>query len=152
MGRLFEGYRRHARLIGVLYCIIPTVAWFIVVVALNPLREVYLLRVGISVTVGSYIAARANEYGVRLWLAKHRSPDGPATVGDGAILGSFVGLASSLIPPLTSLIGTRHPEEAKLFIIASWLLALFNGCWVGALVARSGLKGQGPNPARKEPA
>jgi len=152
MGGFFEGYRRHARLIGALYCIVPTLVWFGIVFAANPFREIYLARLGVSVVVGGFIAAKANEYGVRLWLAKHRSPEGPATVADGAVIGAFVGLASSLLPPLTALVATRHPEEVKMFIIASWLVALFNGCWVGAVVAHSGLRGGPREPGRQDPA
>jgi len=149
MGGLFGWYVRHARLLGALFCLVPTAIWFSVVVAVNPFREVYLVRLAISVIIGGYLAARANEYGIRLWLAKHRSPEGPATVADGAIMGAFVGLATSLLPPLTGLIASHHLEEAMIYVIASWLFALFNGCWVGALVARSGIKHPSPIPDPK---
>jgi hypothetical protein len=148
MGRLFERYVRNARLIGALYCIIPAVGWFLAAILLNPFRSVYLFRLAISVAIGGYLGARANEYGLRLWLAKHRSPDGPATIADGAFIGAGVGLAATLLTPLMGLIASNHPEEAKFLVILSWLVALFNGCWVGALVARWGLASTGsPTPA-----
>ena len=140
MNRLCEIYIRHARLIGAFYCWVPTVAWFAAIMSVVPLREVYLLRLAIAFFVGGYVAARMNDYGVHLWLIKHRSKDGPATVADGILIGAGVGIGITLLPPLSSLIGTRHPEEAKLFIIIAWAAGIVFGGLIGGLLSSIGRK------------
>jgi hypothetical protein len=103
-------------------------------------REVYLLRLVLSLLLGGWIAARINDYGVRLWLIKHRSQEGPATVIDGILMGAGVGMGTTFLPPLTLLIATHHPEEAKLFIILSWVAGIVFGGVIGGLLAFIGRK------------
>jgi hypothetical protein len=135
MQRFAESYIRRAKLAGVLYCVIPSVAWFVVGVCLIPFREVYLLRLAIAVIVGGGIAAWLHEYGVKLWLIKHRSVEGPATVVDGAIIGAAVGVSIQVVPALTGLIATNHLEEAKSTIIGVWLVSTVVGAIIGSLMA-----------------
>jgi DNA-binding transcriptional ArsR family regulator len=72
MKRLCDFYIQHAGLIGAIFCIIPTLAWFIGMFITIPFREVYLLRIGLCLVFGSAIAAYLNRYGVETWLCKHR--------------------------------------------------------------------------------
>jgi hypothetical protein len=137
MQRFAAGYIRRAKLAGVLYCVIPALVWFAVAMWLIgiPFREVYLLRLGLSVVVGGGIAAWLHEYGVKLWLTKHRSADGPATVVDGALIGSAIGLGIQILPALTAVIGTNHPEDAKTTIIIVWLVSIAVGAIIGSVLA-----------------
>ena len=100
-----------------------------------PFREVYLLRLGIAVLVGGWVAAWLHAYGVKIWLIKHRSPAGPATAVDGALIGTAVGGGIQVIPALTAFIATNHPEEAKAIVIGVWLVSLVIGALVGASLA-----------------
>ena len=138
MNRLCEIYIRRAKLIGICYCAVPVIAWFVAMICVVPFRGVYLLRLALSLIVGGYIAACLNDYGVRLWLLKHRSKEGPATVTDGFLMGAGVGVGINFIPPLTALIGTNHPEEAKLLILMSWLAGIVVGGLIGAILASFG--------------
>ena len=138
MNRLCEIYIRRTKLIGIFYCAVPVIAWFVGMMCLVSFRGVYLLRLALSLAVGCYIAARLNDYGVRLWVLKHRSKEGPATVMDGFLMGAGVGVGINIIPPLTSLIGTNHPEEAKLLILLSWLAGIVVGGLIGAILASAG--------------
>jgi len=151
MNRLCEGYIRHAKLIGAFFCWIPTVAWFAGLMFVVPFREVYLLRLAMALFVGGAVAACINDYGVRLWLIKHRSKEGPATVSDGLLIGAGVGIGTTLLPPLTALISTHHPEEAKLFIILSWSAGIVFGGLIGGVLASIGRKYLSQTaPAREE--
>jgi hypothetical protein len=105
-----------------------------------PFREVYLLRLALSLLLGGWIAARVNDYGVRLWLMKHRSQEGPGTISDGLLIGAGVGVGTTFLPPLTSLIATNHPEEAKLLIILSWSAGIVFGGLIGGTLASIGRK------------
>jgi len=140
MKRLCEWYIRHAKVIGLFYSWFPTVAWFAIMMFIVPFREVYLLRLALAIIVGGYIAAHVNDYGVRLWLIKHRSNGGPATVVDGILIGAGVGIGTTFLPPLTSLMATNHPEQAKLFIIVSWLAGIVFGGLIGGMLASIGRK------------
>ena len=133
--RFGESYIRLAKLIGALYCIVPSVAWFVGGLFLVPFREVYLLRLGLSVVLGGCVAAWLHEYGVKTWLIKHRSAQGPATVLDGAVIGAAVGVGIQILPALTGLIATNHPEEAKAVILGAWLASLGIGALLGAVLA-----------------
>jgi uncharacterized RDD family membrane protein YckC len=135
MKRFGDLYIRHARLVGALYCIVPALAWFVVGICLIPFREVYLLRLGLSVVVGGCVAAWVHEYGVKIWLVKHRSPEGPAGVVDGALIGAAVGFSTQILSALTSLIATNHPEDAKTIIIGAWLTSVAMGALVGSVMA-----------------
>jgi MFS family permease len=140
MKRLCEGYILHAKLIGAFYCWIPALAWFGWMMLVFPFREVYLIRLVLALLLGGCVAAWINDYGVRLWLVKHRSKEGPATIGDGFLMGAGVGIGITFLPPLTSLISTHHPEQAKLFIIVSWSAGVVLGGLIGSLLASIGRK------------
>ena len=135
---------RHPRWFGALYCIVPSVAWLVGAVCLIPFREVYLLRVALSVVIGGSIAAWLHEYGLKLWFVKHRGSEGPAGVLDGALIGAAVGWGIQVLPSLTSLIATNHPEEAKTAIIVIWLISAAIGALVGAALASAWVRGAGP--------
>lgn len=86
MKRLCEFYIRHPRLIGACYCILPVIVAYVLLFTTNPFRGVYVLRLVISLILGIPIAAYVNEFGLHLWLIKHRSTEGPATVPDGFLI------------------------------------------------------------------
>ncbi|MHC5056972.1 MAG: hypothetical protein ACYTKD_20010 [Planctomycetota bacterium] len=139
--RACDFYVRNAGKIGALYCVVPTLAWFGFMMTRVPaFRDVYLLRLGISVVVGGLIAAGVNRFGLGLWIAKHRSPNGPAGLVDGALVGAGIGVAAGLLPPLTNLIATNHMADAKTFIIAVWLAAPMVGALIGIVLATIGRK------------
>ncbi len=135
MRRLCQLYIRRVKVIGMLYCTVPALVWFLAVVATVPFRSVYVLRLGLSLVIGGWIGAELNRFGLLLWLTKHRSQDGPATVADGALIGAGGGLGTALLPPLTSLISTHHLEAAKWFIICSWIAATLVGALIGSGLA-----------------
>jgi hypothetical protein len=136
MKRLCDFYIHHAGLIGALYCAIPNIAWFVLALLFVPFRDVYLLRLVLSLAVGCTIAAYLNQYGVETWLSKHRSQDGPATVLDGVLIGAAIGIGSALLPTLSVLIRSNHLETAKTAIIVTYLSAPFLGAIFGAVIAR----------------
>lgn len=135
-----EFYVRHGKLFGFLYCAVPVLIWFGITFTTVPFRSVYLLRLVLSLVIGGYFAARANEFGLELWLLKHRSAAGPATVADGAAIGAGIALGCCLFPPLTALIASHHLEDAKSFVILCWLVAVaiggINGCLLAAVGRR----------------
>jgi hypothetical protein len=135
MRRWCDAYIRHAGLIGVLYAAVPALGWFIYSLVNPPFRDVYLLRLAIALVVGCGIGAYLNRFGLELWLLKHRSEKGPATVLDGALIGAAIGVGIAVLPPLTALISTNHLELAKTFIIVSWLVACSLGLLIGATLA-----------------
>lgn len=128
-------YIRHTRLAGALYCIVPWVAGYVGMFCALPFREVYVLRLGLIMVVGGSVAAWLHEYGVKLWLIKHRSTEGPATVVDGAMVGAAVGAGIQVLPSLTGLLGTNHPDEAKTIIIGLWVAGILIGALIGSLLA-----------------
>jgi phosphate/sulfate permease len=140
MKKLCELYVRRADVAGIIYCTVPTLAWFLLMFVTWPFREVYLLRLALALVVGGAVAAVVNRFGAALWVAKHRSPVGPATVLDGALVGAGCGWGTALVPPLTGLIATNHPMDARNFIIGSWLAAAVLGGVVGAILAAIGRK------------
>jgi MFS family permease len=71
---------------------------------------------------------------------KHRSQEGPGTISDGLLIGAGVGVGTTFLPPLTSLIATNHPEEAKLLIILSWSAGIVFGGLIGGTLASIGRK------------
>ena len=133
--RVCAVYIRHAGLIGALYAIVPVALWFGLCLIFIPFREVYLLRLVLSLLVGGGMGAYLNRFGLKLWLLKHRSTEGPATVLDGALIGGAIGAGIALLPPLTALIGSNDLEVAKTFIIVSWLAACFLGLIIGGTLA-----------------
>ncbi len=140
MKRLCEFYIRHAGWIGAMFCAVPVMVWFAAMLLLIPFREVYLLRLGLCLVVGAPIGAYMNRYGVNAWLCKHRSPQGPGTLVDGMLIGAGIGVGSALLPVLTALIKSNHLEEAKTFIIASYLSVAMLGAVVGMVLAAIGRK------------
>ena len=139
--RLCDWYIRRAKAIGVVYCVIPVLITFGVLFATSAFRPVYLLRLALSLVVGGSVAAYVNEFGLSLWLIKHRSAAGPATILDGMWVGAAIGIGIALVPPLTSLIATNHLEAAKTYIIAAWLASAAIGAVMGGILASIGRKG-----------
>ncbi len=105
-----------------------------------PFREVYLLRLALCLAVGCPIGAYLNRYSVDMWLLKHRSSQGPAKIIHGTLNGAAVGIGTALLPALTSLISTNHPEMAKTFIIVSYVASASLGAIVGTAFAAVGRK------------
>ena len=140
MKRLCDLYIRRAGLIGALYCAVPTAAWLTGMFCMLPFRQVYVLRGILSLVVGSAVGAFLNRFGMSLWLIKHRSKDGPATMLDGMLIGAAIGVGIAFLPTLTSLIKTNHPEQAKAFIIISWLAATAVGACFGTTLGAVGRK------------
>lgn len=136
MKKLCDFYIKRAGLIGVIYCAAPNLIWFIMAFICIPFREVYLLRLCLSLVVGCTIAAYLNRCGVEIWLCKHRSTNGPATVLDGVLIGSAIGIGSALLPTLTILISSSNFERAKTIIIVTYLLVTLVGGVFGLILAR----------------
>jgi hypothetical protein len=140
MKRLCDFYIKRAGLIGVFYCAVPNLVWFTMAFICIPFREVYLLRLCISLVVGCTIAAYLNRYGVEIWLCKHRSANGPATILDGILIGAAIGIGSALLPTLSVLISSSNLERAKTIIIVTYLLVTLIGGIFGLVIAKLGQK------------
>lgn len=134
MKKIVDFYIAHPKLIGILYCAVPAVVWFAVVVATVPFRDVYLLRLALCLVIGCPIGAYLNNYGLDLWLMKHKVA-GPGKISDGALNGAAIGVGTALLPALTALISTNHPEEAKTFIIFVYVASALVGLMIGATAA-----------------
>ena len=80
--------------------------------------------------------AYLNRYGVEIWLCKHRSPNGPATILDGVLIGAAIGIGSALLPTLSVLISSSNLERAKTIIIVTYLLVALVGGVFGSVLAR----------------
>jgi hypothetical protein len=137
MKKLVNFYVANPRLIGAIYCAVPSVIWFGVVLASVPFREVYVLRFALCLIVGCPIGAYLNKYGLELWLMKHKIA-GPGKIIDGALNGAAIGLGTALLPALTALIKTHHPEEAKTFIIALYIASALTGFIIGGTATAAG--------------
>ena len=135
MKKLCDLYIRYAVFIGVLFCAVPNLAWFVGGLFLVPFREVYLLRLALSLVIGCPIAAYLNRYGVDIWLLKHHSTRGPATIFDGSLVGAAIGVGSALLPTLTLLIASNHIEVAKNLLIITYLSAALVGVVFGTILA-----------------
>jgi hypothetical protein len=140
MKRLCELYIRYAAWVGAAFCAVPAIVWFVSALLTIPFREVYLLRLGLVFAVGCPIAAYLNRYGVNAWLCRHRSPSGPATILDGVLVGGAIGIGSALLPVLSALIASNHPETAKTFVIVGYLSVTIVGAAIGAILAAAGRK------------
>jgi hypothetical protein len=140
MKRLCDFYIGHAGWIGVLFCAVPTLVWFIGGFFVYEFRWVYLLRLGLCLVFGSAIGAYINRYGVETWLLKHRSAAGPATVVDGILVGAAIGVGIALLPTLVVFIRSNHVELAKTFVIITYLGAALAGAILGAILALIGRK------------
>jgi len=138
MKRLCDFYIRRVAAIGALYALVPILIWFTGTFVLIPFRPVYVIRLIVSLVIGVPLAAFANRFGLRLWLIKHGSSEGPATVLDGVLIGAASGVATVLVPPVTALISSHHPEEAKTFVIAAWLAGIAIGALLGGILASIG--------------
>ncbi len=121
-----------------MYYAVPCLGWFLIAIVSMPFRKVYLLRLGLSLTFGCAITAYLNRYGLEMWLSKHRGKDGPATVCDGALIGAAIGIGAALLPTLSMLIKTNHPEMAKTTIIVTYLVATSAGGIIGSVIAAIG--------------
>ncbi len=140
MRGIVDGYMRRAEWIGVGYCAVPALAWFGGTALTVPFRSVYVLRLALCLVIGCPLAARINRVGLELWLAKHRGPDGPATLVDGLFVGAGVGFSIALLPTLTSLIATHHAAMAKTFVITTYVAAAVLGGILGTWFAALGRK------------
>jgi len=150
--RVASLYVRRTALFGALWCIVPTaIVWIVMLSASLPFRPVYLLRFAVTAVVGGALGAFANRYGVSLWLLKHRSPEGPATVLDGASIGAAVGWITGLVGPLAGFIATDDVEGAKTIVIVAWLAAAVTGTIAGALLAHLWLSEFGPERSAARP-
>jgi len=138
--RLCNVYIRNPCLIGALYGGVPTLLCFGCMFVMLPFREVYVLRLVIALVLAVVAGAGLNRYGLSLWLLKHRSSEGPAGPSDGAFIGGAIGAGTQLLAPLTSFIGTNHPEEAKTFIICAFLAGTVGGMLIGVLLGAIGRK------------
>lgn len=144
MKRLCEFYIHHAGWIGAAFCAGPSLAWFLAALLFVPFRTVYLLRLCLSLLVGCVAGAYLNRYGVDMWLCKHRSANGPATVLDGALVGAAIGIGLALLPTLSILISSSSIETAKTTIIITYLAATSLGAALGAVLAGIARRYVGP--------
>lgn len=135
MKRLCDAYIRNPCLIGFIYGIVPPLIWLAVYLSFPEWRPVYLVRIAIAFVLGGVLGAGLNRFGLSLWLIKHRSAEGPASVLDGTLIGAAISCGSGLLPPLTNLIQTNHPNEAMTAIIASWLASCVIGGIFGTILA-----------------
>ena len=138
MNKLCDLYIKRAGWVGVFHCALPAIGWFVSMLLFVPYRDVYLLRLVLCLVVGCPIGAYLNRYSVDMWLLKHRSNTGPATIFDGILNGAAVGIGTALLPALTALISTNHPEMAKTFIIVSYVAAALLGAIIGSMFAAVG--------------
>ena len=140
MKKLCNLYVAKAGLIGALYCIVPTLIGFGIMFCVVPFRSVYLLRLAIAIFVGSPVAAWLNRFGLSLWLTKHASPNGPATVLDGALIGWFLGMGMAVIPAFTHFIGSNGMDGTKTVVLAIWFLGGALGAILGTIIGSIGVK------------
>ncbi len=140
MKRLCDLYVAKAELIGALYCIVPTLIGFGIVFCVVPFRSVYLLRLAIAIFVGGPVAAWLNRFGLSLWMIKHASPEGPATVLDGALIGWFLGMGMAVIPAFTHFIASNGMDGTKTAVLAIWFCAGVVGAILGTIIGSIGEK------------
>jgi hypothetical protein len=140
MKKLCDLYVARAGLIGALYCVIPTLIGFAVVFCTVPFREVYLYRLAIAIFVGGPVAAWLNRFGLSLWICKHSSPKGPATVLDGAVIGWFLGMGMAVIPAFVHFIASNGMDGTKTIVIAIWFIAGAVGAILGGTLGWIGVK------------
>jgi len=86
------------------------------------------------------VAAYLNRFGLSLWLSKHNSPHGPATVLDGALIGWFLGMAMAVIPAFTHFIASNGMDGTKTIVIAIWFIAGIIGAIIGGSLGFVGAK------------
>ncbi len=105
-----------------------------------PFRQVYLYRLAIVMLVGAPVAAWLNRFGLSLWIIKHTSPKGPATVLDGALIGWFLGMGMSVIPAFVHFIASNGMDGTKTIVITIWFLAGGAGAIIGSVLGLVGAK------------
>ena len=140
MKKLCDLYVAKAGFIGALYCVIPTLIGFAVVFCTVPFREVYLCRLAIAILVGAPVAAYLNRFGLSLWICKHTSPKGPATVLDGALIGWFLGMGMAVVPAFVHFIASNGMDGTKTIVIAIWFIAGVVGAILGGALGLVGAK------------
>jgi len=140
MKKLCDLYVAKAGLIGALYCIVPTLIGFAIMFCVVPFRQVYLYRLAIVILVGAPVAAWLNRFGLSLWIIKHTSPRGPATVLDGALIGWFLGMGMSVIPAFVHFIASNGMDGTKTIVITIWFLAGVAGAIIGSVLGMVGVK------------
>ena len=140
MKKLCDLYVAKAGLFGALYCIVPTLIGFAVVFCEVPFRQVYLYRLAIAILVGGPVAAWLNRFGLSLWMIKHYSPKGPASILDGALIGWFLGMGMAVIPSFTHFLGSNGMDGTKTIVIAIWFIAGVVGAILGGALGSVGTK------------
>jgi len=140
MKKLCDLYVAKAGFIGALYCMVPTLMGFAVMFCVAPFRQVYLLRLAIAVLVGGPVAACLNRFGLSLWMCKHSSPKGPATVLDGALIGWFLGMGMAVVPAFVHFIGSNGMSGTKTIVIVIWFIAGVVGAIIGGTLGLVGSK------------
>jgi hypothetical protein len=138
MKKLYEFYVARAELIGLLYCALPTLAGYGIVWALMPFRGVYLVRLALALALGGPVAAGLNRYGLSLWMIKHGSSKGPASIRDGLLIGMALGWGMALLPSLTHLLQPSNLEKTKSLMLLIWLGAGAAGAVMGSILATIG--------------
>jgi hypothetical protein len=140
MKKICDLYVAKAGLIGALYCIVPTLIGFAVMFCVAPFREVYLLRLAVVLLIGAPMAAYLNRFGLSLWIIKHTSPKGPATVLDGALIGWFLGMGMAVIPAFVHFIASNGMDGTKTIVLAIWFIAGGVGAILGGTLGLVGAK------------
>jgi hypothetical protein len=140
MKKLCDLYVAKAGLIGALYCIVPTLIGFAVMFCVAPFRQVYLYRLAIAILVGGPVAASLNRFGLSLWMIKHFSPKGPATVLDGALIGWFLGMGMAVVPAFVHFIDSNGLDGTKTIVLAIWFIAGVVGAVLGGSLGLVGTK------------
>jgi hypothetical protein len=140
MMKLCDLYVAKAGLIGALYCIIPTLMGFAIGLTVVPFRQVYLVRLAVAILVGGPVAAWLNRFGLSLWMIKHNSPKGPATILDGALIGWFLGMGMAVVPAFTHFIASNGMSDTKTLVIAIWFIAGVLGAIIGGVLGFVGAK------------
>lgn len=140
MKKLCDFYVARAELIGALYCIVPTLIGFGIMFCVVPFRSVYVLRLAIALFVGGPVAAWLNRFGLSLWMIKHASPRGPATILDGALIGWFLGMGMAVIPAFTHFIASNGMDGTKTIVLIIWFAAGAAGAILGTIIGSIGVK------------
>ncbi|MCP4138009.1 MAG: hypothetical protein GY754_44005 [bacterium] len=141
MKKVCDFYIKHVSLIGALYCAVPvTVALIAGLVMVEQFRDVYFLRYGLCITLGSGLGAYLNKHGLEMWISRHRGSMGPGTVLQGAVVGAKIGILQAFFPGLLALIGSNHPDLAMKYIVASSLIATVLGFLFGTVLSLVGRK------------
>lgn len=131
MKNICLGYIKHVRLIGALMTIIPVLLAYGYTFMTMPYREVYLLRLALSIIFGGLAGAYANRFAVNNWQARVRSKNIGESIRIGAAGGLFAGIGNAALPPLFTLISSNHIEMAKDMIIGVTAFGAVSGLLLG---------------------